>query len=55
MKAADPSISVRDASLDFISKMIFSPLPYDDGPKELIYSVISRIKVKKESNRNSHY
>jgi hypothetical protein len=46
MKAADPSISVRDASLDFISKMIFTPLPYDDGPKELIESVISRIKVK---------
>lgn len=46
MKAADQSISVRDASLDFISKMIFTPLPYDDGSKELIESVISRIKVK---------
>ena len=49
MKASDPSISVRDASLDFISKMIFSPLPHDDGSKELIDSVISRIKVLKKA------
>ena len=46
MKASDPSISIRDAALEFISKMIFTPLPHEDWPKELLESVISTIKVR---------
>ena len=46
IKVSDPSISVRDAVLEFVSKLIFTPLPYDSDSKDLIECVLSRIKVK---------
>ena len=45
IKASDPSISVRDAVLDFISKLIFAQPPIENDPTDLIQSVLSRIKV----------
>ena len=45
IKASDSSISVRDAVLEFISKLIFTPPPFETDPTDLIQSVLSRIKV----------
>ena len=45
LKATDPSISVRDAGLEFISKLIFTPPPFETDPNDLMESVLSRIKV----------
>lgn len=55
IKASDSSISVRDAVLEFISKLIFTPPPFETDPTDLIRSVLSRIKVKNDSDSLNIY
>lgn len=47
IKSSDPSISVRDAVLEFISKMIFTPLKNQSvaDNEDLIENVLLRLRV----------
>jgi len=44
VKASDPSIRVRDAVLEFISKLIFSTPLHDEKQVDLIESVLLGLK-----------